>query len=333
MIKRSKLSLLAAALTAVPLVLSGCGDDGDAATSAPSAATDSAEVDEANSDEAGSDEVGSDDATFPVTVAGVEIAAQPEAIVSLSPSLTEMLFAIGAGDQVVAADEYSNYPADAPTTDLSGFEPNVEAILGYEPDLVVASSDPGELVNGLAAVDVPTVVLPSAATIDDTYTQIEQLGAATGHVGDAAELASTMQSEIDALVADIPTGGEPVTYFHELDPNLYTVTSDTFVGQLYALAGMTSIADDAADTAGGYPQLSPEFVITSDPDVIFYADGGRGGVTGDDIAQRPGWDEMTAVRENRIVEVDPDIASRWGPRIVDFLEILADQRAALEPVS
>ncbi|TDD72296.1 ABC transporter substrate-binding protein [Jiangella aurantiaca] len=317
-----RLALLAAAL---PLVLVACGDDGDGDAAAPSDAPPPAAATDAGNE-----------ATFPVTIdtqdGPVEIAEQPEKIVSLSATATEMLFAIGAGDAVVAADSYSNYPAEAPTTDLSAFEPNIEAIVGYDPDLVIASSDPGGLVSGLAAVDVPAVVLAPAATLDDTYTQLEQLGAVTGHVGDAAELVERLQSDVDELVAQVPADAPPVTYYHELDANLYTVTSSTFIGEIYSLAGMTSIADDAPDAAGGYPQLSPEFIVTANPDVVFFADGGVGGVTAEDIAARPGWDQLTAVQENRVVEVDPDIASRWGPRIVDFLRTVVEERTALAPV-
>lgn len=307
-----------AALAAAPLFLiAACGDDGDG----PSAQ--------------GSPSLSQEDAAFPVTVGAgdeaVTIDAQPEKIVSLSPSATEMLFAIDAGDQVVAADEYSNYPEDAPTTKLSGFEPNVEAIAGYQPDLVVTESDPGELVASLEALDVPTLLVPSATKIDDTYTQIEQLGAATGHVAEAAELVGTMQQDIKEILADVPEDAAPVTYYHELDANLYSVTSDTFIGQIYGLAGMTSIADDAPDAAGGYPQVSPEFIVTRNPDVIFFADGGVGGVSADDIAGRPGWDKIAAVQDDRVIEVDPDIASRWGPRVVDFLRTVVEQRTAIQP--
>lgn len=324
----ARLALLAAVL---PLVLVACGDDGDDGSATPSDAPSAAATGDAG--DAGDS---GDEATFPVTVdtqnGPVEIAEQPEQIVSLSATATEMLFAIGAGDAVVAADSFSNYPAEAPTTDLSGFEPNVEAIVGYDPDLVIASSDPGELVSGLEAVGIAAIVLPSAVTLDDTYTQIEQLGAVTGHIGDAAELVGRLQTEVDELVAQVPADAPPVTYYHELDANLYTVTSGTFIGEIYALAGLTNIADEAPDAAGGYPQLSPEFIVTADPDVIFFADGGAGGVTAADIAARPGWDQLTAVQQDRVIEVDPDIASRWGPRVVDFLRLVIEQRTALAPV-
>lgn len=322
-IRPARIALLAAAL---PLVLVACGDDGDTTASggdSPSASSDPSEG-------------GGDEAAFPVTVetanGPVEITEQPQQIVSLSPTATEMLFAIGAGDAVVAADSYSNYPAEAPTTELSGFEPNVEAIVGYAPDLVIASSDPGDLVSSLSEVGVPAIILAPAVTIDDTYTQLEQLGAVTGHIADAAEVAGQMQTDIDELLAEVPADAEPVTYFHELDPNLYTVTSGTFIGALYDMAGFTNVADQAPDAAGGFPQLSPEFIVTANPDVIFFADGGAGGVVAEDIAARPGWDQIAAVQQDRIVEVDPDIASRWGPRVVDFLRLVIEERTALASV-
>lgn len=325
--RNARLALLAAAL---PLVLVACGDDDGDSTAAggdsPSAA------DSASPESTG----GGDEATFPVTIetasGPVEITEQPGQIVSLSPTATEMLFAIGAGDSVVAADAFSTYPAEAPTTDLSGFEPNVEAIVGYAPDLVIASSDPGDLVSSLSEVGVPTIVLAPAVTIDDTYTQLEQLGAVTGQIGDAAEVVGQMQTDVDELLAQVPADAPPATYYHELDSTLFTVTSGTFIGEIYAMAGMENIADEAPDAAGGYPQLSPEFLVTANPDVIFFADGGAGGVTADAIAARPGWDQLTAVQQDRIVEVDPDIASRWGPRVVDFLRIIIEERTALAPV-
>ncbi|TDE12703.1 ABC transporter substrate-binding protein [Jiangella asiatica] len=318
----SRLALLAA----LPLALVACGDGGDdtagdAGGDTP-AATTGADGD-------------TDEATFPVTVGSgdtaVELTAEPENIVSLSATATEMLFAVGAGDKVVAADSFSNYPEDAPTTDLSGFEPNIEAIVGYAPDLVVASNDPGELVSSLEEVGVPTLILAPAVTLDDSYAQIEQLGVATGQVAEAAEVVGQMQGDIDELVSQVPADAPPVTYFHELDPNLYTVTSNTFIGELYSLAGMASIADDAGAAGGDYPQLSPEYILTADPDIIFFADGGVGGVVAEDIAARPGWDQLTAVQDDHVVEVDPDIASRWGPRVVDYLRVVIEERSALAP--
>ncbi len=271
---------------------------------------------------------------FPVTVASpggdVTIEARPTAIVSLSPTATEMLFAIGAGDQVVAVDDQSNYPEQAPVTDLSGFTPNVEAIAAFEPDLVVISFDPGDLVSSLQALGIPVLVQPAAATLDDTYTQIEQLGAATGHVGDAAELVARMRSDIDGIVASIGAPSEPLTYYHELDPTFFTVTSATFIGQVYALIGLENIADPADPDGYGYPQLSAEYIVEQDPDLIFLADTKCCGQTSETVAARPGWGELTAVRTGAVVPLDDDVASRWGPRVVDFLRTVASKVAELE---
>ena len=130
---------------------------------------------------------------------------------SLSPTHTETLFAIGAGHQVIAVDDQSNYPAeaDAVMTDLSGYQPNVEAIAGYEPDLVVTSGD-DTLTEQLEALGLTVWVGPSATTFDEAYAQIEQLGAATGHVAEAAELVGQMQTDLDALAADLPTSETPL---------------------------------------------------------------------------------------------------------------------------
>jgi iron complex transport system substrate-binding protein len=273
--------------------------------------------------------------SFPVTIGtgdtAVEIPARPERIVSLSPTATEVLFAIGAGDQVVAVDAFSDFPAGAPVTDLDGSSPNLEAIGGYEPDLVVAWIDPNAVVPGLARIGVPALLHPAATSLDDTYTQIEQLGAATGHVAEAAEVVTRMRGDLDAIAAQVPDRPEPLSYYHELDPTLYSVTGDTFLGQLYGLLGLRSIADQAG-AGSDYPQLSAEFIVDADPDVILLADAQCCGVDVAELAGRPGWDELTAVRENRVVPLDDDLASRWGPRVVDLLRDLATALAALEPV-
>lgn len=323
-------SALLALLVVLALFAAACGDDDDDVASSGDAAGDS-------TDDTGEDaDADTDDAAFPVTVTvgGVDttIEAEPTSIVSLSPTGTEMLFAIGAGDQVVAADDFSNFPAEAPTTDLSAFEPNVEAILTYEPDLVVMSGDRNDVGAALADVDVPTLILSSALTFDDTYTQIEVLGAATGHIGDAAEVVAQMQSDIDDLVSEVPERDEPLTYFHELDDTLFSVTSQTFIGEVYALAGLENVADaaDPDGENGGYPQVSAEFLVDADPDLIFLADTKCCAQDADTVAARGGFEDLTAVQNGNIVELDDDIASRWGPRIVDFLRTIVEATADVE---
>lgn len=271
---------------------------------------------------------------FPATVAAangdVVIEKRPEAIVSLSPTATELLFAIGAGEQVVAVDSNSNFPPEAPTTDLAAFEPNVEAIAEHDPDLVVISDDIEDLVAGLEAVGIPVIHQPVAANLDDTYRQIEQLGTATGATAAAGELVASMRSELERLAASTPESQDPPTYYHELDQNLFTVTSETFIGQIYAMAGLENIADAAQDAAGGYPQLSAEFIVDADPDLVFLADTKCCDQSAETVAARPGWDRIAAVRQGRVVELDDDVASRWGPRVVELMETIVAAVSEME---
>jgi len=270
-------------------------------------------------------------ASFPVTIVAsngkVTVARKPRRIVSLSPTATEDLFAIGAGDQVIAVDDQSNYPADVPTTDLSGFEPNVEAIAGYEPDLVVFATEPGDLGSSLEGLGITALQLDAAPNLDIAYDQIEQLGAATGHVDESAALVEQMRSDIQGLVdeADPATG---VSFYYELDDTFYSVTSKTFIGQLLRMLGLENIADAVGKGSGGYPQLSAEYIIESDPDLIFLADTKCCGQSAETVAKRPGWAGLTAVAEGGVVPLDDDVASRWGPRVVELLERISDAAAA-----
>ena len=249
----------------------------------------------------------------------------PQRIVSLSATATEMLFAIGAGEQVIAVDSSSNYPpeAEAVLTDLSAFEPNVEAIAGYEPDLVVHSGTPG-LTEQLEALDIEVWEGVAATTFGDAYAQIEQLGAITGHVGDAAEVVADMEADLQSIAQSVPTSEVPLTYYHELDETLFSVTSLTFIGEVYSLFGLRNIADEVEDDSGGYPQLNAEFVISEDPDLIFLADSKCCSQSLETVAARDGWADMTAVVEGDVFEMDDDIASRWGPRVVEYAQAVAD---------
>jgi iron complex transport system substrate-binding protein len=267
--------------------------------------------------------------TITTAKGAVEIPKRPERIVSLSATATEMLFAIDAGEQVIAVDDQSNYPADAPKTALSGFQPNAEAVADREPDLVVLSDDINEIVKSLTALKVPTLQMPAATNLNDSYEQIEQLGVATGHVAEASRVVASMSSKVDRLMGSAPD--RKLTYYHELDQKLFSVTSNTFIGQVYKLVGLENIADAATGADTGYPQLSAEYLIQADPDVIFLADTKCCGQTAAKIAQRPGWDQMTAVKTGAVVELDDDIASRWGPRIVDLLEVVVREVGELEP--
>lgn len=266
---------------------------------------------------------------FPVTVnsGGVStvVESRPESIVSLSPTATEMLFAIGAGSQVVAVDEYSYYPEDAPVTDLSGFTPNLEAIVAYEPDLVVVSDDIDGIATSLEDVGVATLVLPTAAVVDDVFTQIRVLGDVTGNTRQAEAVAAEMEAEISDLVTSVQAPSEPLTYYHELGSDgggsFYSVTSSTFIGEVFGAFGLENIADPADSDGFGYPVLSVEFIIDADPDLIFFTN--CCGDSPDTIAARPGWNSISAVANGAMYELDDDLSSRWGPRLVEFFRLVA----------
>ena len=266
---------------------------------------------------------GTDD--FPVTVKAdngkVRLDAQPERIVSLSPTATEMLFAVGAGDQVEAVDDQSDYPADVPTTDLSGFEPNPEAIAGYDPDLVVATDE--AVADALNRVDVPVIVLDAPARLKGAYGQIRTLGTATGHSEEATEVVTEMKDEISTLLDEVPDRDAPPTAYWELDDQYFSVTSKTFIGQVLSLAGLANIADEADDQSD-YPQLSSEYIVDSDPDYIFLADTECCAQSPETVADRPGWGDLVAVQNDGVVALNDDVASRWGPRVVELFEIIVE---------
>ncbi|HSH11862.1 MAG TPA: ABC transporter substrate-binding protein [Ilumatobacter sp.] len=322
--KRSKsVGLLAVAL----LTLVSCGDDtSDPAAADPPVTTEAAEptgseptvttpdsaADPAADRSASADEAGDDvpDDTVPV------------AIVSLSPTATEMLYAIGAGDQVLAVDDFSNYPAEAADKmqGINGWEPNVEAIAGLEPDLLVTDGTNPDFLVQLDSLGIAHWEGYAAISFDDVYTQIEQLGALTGHVAEAAELVAQMQADVEAVKVGLAQLDEPLTYYHELDSTLYSVTSATFIGAVYSEIGLVNIADEVGD-GNPYPQLSAEFILAANPDLIFLACTLYCGETADTVAARPGWDSLDALANGGVIEMDDDVASRWGPRIVDYLEL------------
>ena len=292
-----------AAIAVTALLLAGCGDS----------TTDN-------------DKPAAADAAFPVTVGTVTLTERPGRVVSLAPTATEMLFAIGAGPQVVAVDDQSTYPADAPRTDLSGFKPNAEAIAAQNPDLVVISDNLDNIVDQLGKLKIPVLFAPAAKVIDDSYRQIDELGQLTGHQDESTALVERMRTQIDKIVKGVPARSKPLSYYYEVDQTLYTATSKTFIGSVLGRFGLTNIAD-AADPDGkknGYPQLSPEALVAADPDLIFLADTKCCGQSAATVRARKGWSAITAVRQQQIIALDDDIASRWGPRIVDLVQSVAD---------
>lgn len=253
------------------------------------------------------------------TTSSTAAATTYDRIVSISPTATETLFAIGAGKQVVAVDDQSNYPADAPKTKLSSYQPNVEAIAKYNPDLVVSSSDDPDLVNGLDKLGIEVLVQKAAVEVDDVFKQITALGNKTGHASEARSLTSKMRNEL-TTIKESAVDRKKLTTYWELDPTFYSVTSQTFIGKLLAFADVTSIADAAQSDVKDYPQLSSEFIVSADPDLIMLADTKCCQQDAKTVGARAGWSGMKAVKTGNVVAMDDDIASRWGPRIVDLLK-------------
>ncbi|MGH1490351.1 MAG: ABC transporter substrate-binding protein [Acidimicrobiales bacterium] len=330
-----------AGLLALVILAASCGSSADtsADSEAPSSAstpaddaaaddsTDDAATDETEATTDDPDDTDDVDGAYPLTIgtaAGeVVIDAQPMSIVSLSPTATEMLFAIEAGDQVTAVDLFSNYPPEAPQGTLDAFAPEFEAILAAGPDLVVAANLPEDIVAALAASDVPVLLQPGAVSFDDIYDQIGQLGVATGQIDGAAAVNDEIRTGVDEVLSGIAESEEPVRVFHELDDSFYTATSGSFIGQVYQLMGFENVADPY-DDGGGYPLIDGETVIAADPTLIVLPKSEYSTYGPEEIMARPGWEGIAAVANGNVIEVDADISSRWGPRIVEFMQALAE---------
>ena len=329
---------MATALVGLSLaVMSGCGSD----TTIPKAATDASTAGSSSAGTASAQSTPGDATTttivpFSVTDPNgpVTLKGKPVKIISLSPTHTEMLFAIGAGGQVVAVDNQSNFPAGAAkvATDLSGFTPNIEAIAGYKPDLVVIGDDSAKLSSQLGQLGIPVWYGPSATSLDDVYKQIEQLGVLTDHIAPSASLVAKMTTDVKSIVAEVPKLSTPLSYYHELDSTYFSATSNTFIGQIYALAGLRNVAD-SAEAGNDYPQLSAEFIVSSNPDLIFLADTKCCQQDATTVGARDGWGSIKAVKNGHVVAMDDDISSRWGPRVVDYLRAVVEAVKAASPVT
>jgi iron complex transport system substrate-binding protein len=247
----------------------------------------------------------------------------PHRIISLSPTVTEDLFAIGAGKQVIAVDNQSNYPARAPRTDLSGYTPNKEAIANYHPDLVLISYNPNNFASQLRQLGIKVKFVAAAHNLRQAYREILGIGLLTGHTRGAKAVVHSMRSHLAAIVAGVPKTRRHLRVYHELDPTYYSATSTTFIGSVYKLFGFRDIADGAGGAGDGYPQLSGEYIVAKDPQIIVLADTRCCQQSYSTVAARPGWGTIAAVQHHRVVVANDDVASRWGPRIVEFARNVA----------
>jgi iron complex transport system substrate-binding protein len=258
-----------------------------------------------------------------------KIAKKPTKIISLSPSATEILYAVGAGSQILAVDNLSNYPAGAPVSEISAFEPSVEAILAKKPDLVLLSIDSTkapQIRNALVKLGIPVLMEKAPATLKDVYAENTLLARVTDRQAGGVKLNASMARSIKETLAKAKKSSK-IRIFHELDETYFSATSNTFIGKVYKSFGVLNIADAAAGADNsGYPQLSAEYLLKSDPQVIFLADA-QYGVTADAVSKRAGWSQISAVKNKKIVELPADIPSRWGPRLVDFYKLIGDSLA------
>jgi len=251
--------------------------------------------------------------------------AIPKRIISLSPSATETLFAIGAGKQVIAVDDLSNYPTTAPITKLSAFSPNVEALLNYRPDLVILNADATKALDikvALEKLKISVFLEKAPLNLKQAYAEVTALGRATGNLTGAQSTISNMKSRISAAVKSAKKS-KKISFFHELDNTLYTATSDTFIGKVYKDFNLSNVADPAASAdSAGYPQLQSEYLIKANPKIIFLSDA-QYGESLMSVAKRPGWNGISAVKTKSVIALPQDIPSRWGPRLADFYEFIA----------
>ncbi|MGH3166743.1 MAG: ABC transporter substrate-binding protein [Trebonia sp.] len=328
---RIKLIVLAAVAATTTAAVAACSTATSTSTSTSSPGTTSTSTGTGTGTGASPSASTASAAGFPVTVTAangpVKITSKPARIVSLSPTATEDLYKVGAGQQVVAVDETSDYPAYAPKTSLNAMSPNIEAIARYNPSLVIAAANEGGLVSGLAKLGVPVLIEPTATSLDNAYAQIDEIGEATGHAAQGESVTRNMRSQIAADVRQAGRLHSNLSYFWEVSTNpYYSATSQTFVGQIVGMFGLKNIADAASKASdGGYPELSEEYIVAAKPQIIFLTDNdaGDGGQTPAIVAKRPGWSAIPAVKDGEVIPLNDDIASRWGPRLPQLVATIA----------
>ena len=255
------------------------------------------------------------------------LSAPAQRVVSLAPSNSEILFAVGAGAQVVAREDFTNYPEEAVALpSVGGFSGayDYEAIVGFTPDLVLASPlTSAEQIQTLKDLGLRVMVLPNPTTLDGMYANLQLVGNATGHSAEAETLVLSLQAREKKALEAIATTTERPTVFYELDgtdpAKPWTTGPGTFIDLLIYLAGGENIA---SALTGEWVQLSLEEIIVQDPDFILLGDS-KYGTTPDAVAARAGWENLSAVKNNRVLPFDDDLASRPGPRMIDGLEEMA----------
>jgi iron complex transport system substrate-binding protein len=264
-------------------------------------------------------------AGFPLTIEqddgeSLTLDAAPRRIASLSAYATDVFCALGAGDQLVAVEMFANCPAGSTEKPaLDAFQPNLEVIAGYQPDLVYIDSDIGGVVPALREVGIPVLYLGIPNSIEEALERMELFAQVTGRSAEGEALVADIRARRDAVTAELGDINPGPRVFHELDETLYSAGPASYIGDFYTVLKAENIAADADNP---YPQLTNEAIVAADPEVIVLADEAFG-VTVESVKARPGWDVITAVQEDRICPVDPSLLSQPGSRIADALDALA----------
>jgi len=265
-------------------------------------------------------------ATYPQTIQGsdghtITLTQPPQRIVSLAAGYTEILFAVGAGRQVVAVDRFSDYPeATRSLPKLEYTNPSLEALAALQPDLVLLGARQRSSAATFEQAGLRVLLLNEPDSVAGVLERVRQISRLTGHATEGEALVRSMQNRIDAIVRAVQGAPSQPKVYHELDANLFSAAPNSFVGDLYTLLNARNIVPVGPNP---YPRLTNEAIVAANPDVIVLADGTQPGSTPDEVKRRPGWDVITAVRTGRIYVIDPNIVSRPGPRIVDALDMLA----------
>ena len=247
------------------------------------------------------------------------IAALPRAIVSFSPGVTEILFAIGAGSQVIAADQFSDFPAEAKALKnrVKYSSPDVESVLALNPDLVIMSRAQRTSIERFRSAGLTVFYTPQPESLDAIVENVQTWGLLTGHTEGAERVASDMRGRIEAAKAKVATVTDGPQVYYELSDALHSVGDRTFIGSILALLKAKNVASGVTTD---FPQLTAEAVIARNPQVIFLADASSAGQSLETLRKRPGWASIAAVKDGRVHPIDPDIGNRPGPRIVLALE-------------
>ncbi len=257
----------------------------------------------------------------------VTLPAKARTVVSLAPSNTEILFAIGAGTQVVGRDMFSDFPPEAASVqDIGGSmgEYNLEAIIALKPDLVLAGGiNPSDLVASLEKLGITVYFLPNPTTLEEMYTNLETIGALTGHESDAATLVESLTARVAAVDEKIMPLSYAPTVYYEIDAtdpaNPYTYGPGSFGNLLIQRAGGINIGAQLKDP---WSSISLEQLIADNPSIVLLGDA-MWGETPEKFAARPGLENLDAVKNGQVFPFDDNLVSRPGPRLVDGLEALA----------